>query len=221
MSPRNSRAAARLPSSRLKLWLTLLATLSAVLLVGAAVMLTLDGRRPDGTPVAGSPSPQSPGATLVAMPTTTGDPISPPPSLPPGATPTVPARPLVATRIRIERLEVDLPIVPGDGRDAPMHRAAHYPGSAWPYGGSNIYIYGHAQEGMLLNLWQVRLGDEVVLQLEDGGERRYKVTRVVPDAPWNAVEYTYPTDHEQLTLQTSTSTSPAAPRFIVIALPAP
>lgn len=125
-----------------------------------------------------------------------------------------------ATRITIERLGIDLPIVPGDGIDAPMHQAAHYPGSAWPGGATNnIYIYGHAQEGMFLSLWEAKPGDEVKLALVDGTERIYVVTEVLPEVPWDALEYTQPTPTEQLTLQTSTSDTMTAPRFVVIAVP--
>jgi LPXTG-site transpeptidase (sortase) family protein len=124
-----------------------------------------------------------------------------------------------ATRIRIERLEIDLRIVDGDGIDAPIGKAAHYPGSAWPGEGSNIYIYAHAQEGMFLNLWDAREGDIVELDLVDGTSVDYVVDRVLPKVPWNAVEILEETRREQLTLQTSTSYQPTAPRFVVIAHP--
>jgi LPXTG-site transpeptidase (sortase) family protein len=127
----------------------------------------------------------------------------------------------VARRIRIPRLDIDLQIVEGDGQDAPMRRAAHYPGTGWPGSGTNIYIYGHAQEGMFLALWDAKVGDEVFLDLKDGSTRSYLVTEVKPKVPWNALEYLDPTPTERLTLQTSTSYTPTAPRFIVIAEPAP
>ena len=126
-----------------------------------------------------------------------------------------------ANRIRIERLGIDLKIIEGDGIDAPINKAAHYPGSAWPGAGSNVYIYGHAQEGMFLSLWKAREGDVVELDLVDGTTRTYVVDHVLPKVPWDAMKYTEPTSAEQLTLQTSTSYHPTSPRFIVIALPAP
>ena len=124
-----------------------------------------------------------------------------------------------ANRIRIARLGIDLAVVEGDGLDAPLGKAAHYPGSAWPGGGSNIYIYGHARVGMFLPLWQVKIGDTVELDLVDGTSRMYVVTKVLPKVPYNAVTYLAPTATEQLTLQTSTSYYPTAPRFVVIAVP--
>ena len=40
-----------------------------------------------------------------------------------------------------------------------MGKAAHFPGTGWPGGGTNIYIYGHAQDGMFIALWDARKGD--------------------------------------------------------------
>jgi LPXTG-site transpeptidase (sortase) family protein len=124
-----------------------------------------------------------------------------------------------ANRIRIARLDIDLAIIDGDGIDAPMGKAAHYPGSAWPGDGSNIYIYGHAQKGMFLTLWQARVGDTIELDLVDGTSRNYVVTEVLPKVPWDAMAYLAPTPTEQLSLQTSTSYYSTAPRFVVIAVP--
>ena len=130
-----------------------------------------------------------------------------------------PDRGIPANRIRIASVGIDLAIIEGDGIDAPIGKAAHYPGSAWPGGGSNIYIYGHARVGMFITLWQVRVGDAVELDLVDGTSRMYVVTKVLPKVPYDAVTYLRPTKSEQLTLQTSTSYYPTAPRFVVIAVP--
>ncbi len=127
----------------------------------------------------------------------------------------------MAQRIRIPRLGIDLRIVEGDGTDAPMNKAAHYPGTGWPDGATNIYIYAHAQTGMFLTLWQAKTGDEVFLDLVDGTTRRYLVSQVLPKVPWDALQYVAPTPTEQLTLQTSTGYTATSPRFVVIAEPAP
>jgi LPXTG-site transpeptidase (sortase) family protein len=126
-----------------------------------------------------------------------------------------------ANRITIARLGIDLAIIEGDGIDAPIGKAAHYPSSGWPGGGTNIYIYGHARAGMFIRLWDARVGDTVQLGLVDGTTRSYVVTKVLPAVPWDAVQYLEPTPTEQLTLQTCTSYSATAPRFVVIAVPAP
>ncbi|MBF6606028.1 MAG: sortase [Chloroflexi bacterium] len=152
----------------------------------------------------------APGATDTLPPIATSPPTPLPSPTPAG---------IVATHILIARLGIDLPIVEGDGLDAPLGKAAHYPGSAWPGGGSNIYIYGHARVGMFLSLWQAQVGDKVVLTLADGTKRTYVVRKVLPDVPWDDVSYLNPTPTEQLTLQTSTSYYATAPRFVVIAVP--
>ena len=110
------------------------------------------------------------------------------------------------------------PIVEGDGLDAPIGKAAHYPGTAWP-GGSNIYIYGHARVGMFLALGMPKWATSVVSTLRDGTKRTYVVSKVLPHVRWDDTSYLDPTPTEQLTLQTSTSYYATAPRFVVIAVP--
>jgi sortase A len=124
---------------------------------------------------------------------------------------------VVATRIEIPRLGIDLPVVEGDGVDAPIGKAAHYPGTSWPDGGSNIYLYAHARKSMFLDLWQAQLGDKIFLDLIDGSERIYTVSQIEPDIPWNDMDVLDPTPAEQLSLQTCTSVDPKDPRFLVIA----
>ena len=131
------------------------------------------------------------------------------------------ASPVPVDRIRYERLGIDLPIIEGDGIDAPLDTAAHFPGSGWPGDGTNIYVYGHAREGLFIRLKEARPGDRVVIVMANGSAHAYDVAKIVPDAAWNAMEYADPTPTEQLTLQTSTSEDATDPRFIVIAYPAP
>ncbi|MFH1474340.1 MAG: sortase [Chloroflexota bacterium] len=210
----------------------------AIVLVEAGLAFVLGGGLGGGAiaptvapPATGQPSPGNTDLPLVTVPpggTPTGSPAATSGgSLPPGSgspAPTVTPGPgdgvgIRANRIRIARLGIDLPIIEGDGIDAPIGKAAHVPSSAWPGSGSNIYIYGHAREGMFISLWDARPGDEVELDLVDGTTRTYVVTRVLPEVPWDAIEYLEPTATEQLTLQTSTSYYPTAPRFVVIAVP--
>ena len=201
--------------------------LAAVIVVGLGAALAISGGSGPGTPP--SPTPDAGGA---ASPAFTDLPlVTVPPTAAAAATPAsgsahpsagaTPAQGIPADRVRIARLGIDLAVVEGDGIDAPIGKAAHYPGSAWPGGGSNVYIYGHAREGMFIALWQARAGDTVELDLVNGTSRTYVVTKVLPKVPWDAVRYLQPTPTEQLTLQTSTSYYPTAPRFVVIAVPAP
>ena len=223
--------------------LVLLGGISAIVAVAAGLAFVLGGglggatAPPTTGPIAGvSPTPRpsggalqtvAPGETLsVSLPPGTGSPVqsgTPSQSAAPGpsTSPTVDGEPGIrAKRIRIDRLGIDLAIVQGDGIDAPLGKAAHFPSSGWPDGGTNIYIYGHARKGMFLSLWKARVGDTVELVLVDGTTRTYVVTKVLPNVAWDAVEYLEPTPTEQLTLQTSTSYYPTAPRFVVIAVPA-
>ena len=200
----------------------------AVAALGLAILLTGPGR--DTTTPSSSADPSIALGDLPLVPVPTTGTAGPPTGAPTvsaavSATAAETARPsgdgVRALRIRIARLDVDLPIIEGDGVDAPIGKAAHYPGSAWPGAGSNIYLYGHAQEGMFINLWDARTGDAVELDLADGRTIEYVVDEIRPRVPWDAVEFLQATDREQLTLQTSTSYEPTAPRFIVIAYPAP
>ena len=194
--------------------------ISVIVLVAAGLSIALGGggEPNDPAPAASSGLPLVwPAPTLHAsFPPIASD--APTPTTSPSPSP---GQGIKAKRIQIDRLGIDLRIVEGDGIDAPIGKAAHYPGTGWPGGGTNIYIYGHARTGMFLSLWDAREGDQVVLTLVDGTQRIYAITKVIPKAPWNALEYLEPTPTEQLTLQTSTSYYPTAPRFIVIAHPTP
>ena len=195
---------------------------SAVVVVAVVLAIGL-GVGPSGTPTGtATPSPVASSA-LGDLPLVTVAPTASPldavsSAASPSVSPAVGAG-IRANRIKIARLGIDLAVVQGDGLEAPIGKAAHYPGSAWPGGGSNIYIYGHARVGMFLPLWQIRVGDTVELDLVDGTSRTYVVTKILPKVPYDAVTYLAPTPMEQLTLQTSTSYYPTAPRFVVIAVP--
>jgi sortase A len=123
----------------------------------------------------------------------------------------------LADRIRIGRLGIDAPIVEGDGVNVPLAAAAHYPGTAWPGSGSNIYLYAHAREGLFRELWRIRTDDLVELDLVDGGSASYRVSEILPLVAWDALEYLDPTPVEQVTLQTCLGYEETSPRFVVIA----
>jgi len=164
---------------------------------------------PTGSPGQSATSTPAPGTSVQGLPSTDG-------STP---APVNGESGIVATRVQVPRLGIDLPVVEGDGVDAPLHMAAHYPGTAWPGGGSNIYLYAHARQQMFQNLWNAQLGDLVYLDLVDGSQRVYQVTKIEPDIAWNDLSVLDPTPTEQLTLQTCTGTQDTDPRFLVIATP--
>ena len=130
-----------------------------------------------------------------------------------------PADPIPASSLRLDRLGIDIDLVEGDGVTVPEGAAAHYPGTAWPGQGSNTYVYGHAREGHFLELWQVRTGDLVEVDMADGSVADYRVTEIHPVVEWDALEYLAPSSTERLTLQTCLTYDDTAPRFIVIAEP--
>ncbi len=200
--------------------LVYLGGLSIVVITAAGLSIALSGGVP-GSGGASSPVPLASPALPTPVPSVrfSGSPAfsgSPGPSLAAISGPGI-----RAGRIQIARLGIDLAIVDGDGIDAPVDKAAHYPDTGWPDGQTNIYIYAHARPGMFLPLWNAAVGDRVDLLLVDGSRRSYVVDQVLPDVPWDAVQYLQPTKTEQLTLQTSTAPAESAPRFVVIAHPAP
>jgi Sortase domain len=194
--------------------------LALVVIAAAGLSVVLGGGLPGSghatvpttgaSPTVGASSPTAGAAT------TPGANGSPAASLPP-----ITGLGIRADRITIARLGIDLPIIDGDGIDAPIDKAAHFPETGWPDGGTNIYIYAHARAGLFLPLWGAVVGDRVDLTLVDGSTRSYVVDQVLPKVPFDAVEYLQPTATEQLTLQTSTAPDAGAPRFVVIAHPAP
>jgi len=105
----------------------------------------------------------------------------------------------------------------GDGYAVPEGAAAHYPDTAWPGEGSNTYVYAHAREGHFKELWQVRTGDLVAMDMADGDVATYRVSQIHPVVEWDALEYLRPTDREIVTLQTCLTYDETAPRFVVIA----
>jgi len=216
----------------------------AVVVLAVGLSLALSGGSGSTAPGSAAPSPAAPGdtgiatvtfgpaATTSALPTFPPVSIVPLPTFPPASVTPFPtllptsvptqqgAEPGIrADRIQVPSVKIDLPVVQGDGVDAPLGKATHYPGTGWPGGGTNIYLYGHARDGMFIGLWNVKVGAQVIVHLVDGTQRLYEVTSVLPRVPWNALQYVDPTPTEQLTLQTCTSYQNTAPRFIVIAVP--
>jgi LPXTG-site transpeptidase (sortase) family protein len=206
-------------ASRGRRSLVALALISVIVLVAVGLSIALGG---GGAGPNGSPSQAAVASGLPLVSSAPSIDASFPPVATDSPTPSpTPNLGIRATRLQIDRLGIDLKIVEGDGIDAPIGKAAHYPGTGWPGSGTNIYIYAHARTGMFLSLWDVKLGDQVVVTLVDGTERTYVVGKVIPKVPWDAVTYLGATPTEQLTLQTSTSYYATAPRFIAIAYPTP
>ena len=140
---------------------------------------------------------------------------SPSPSQSPGA-----SRGIVATRIVIPKLGIDLPIYEGDGYTAQIGKAAHYPTTSWPGSGSLTYLYAHARDNNFIALWDAKVGDLIQLKLANGSTAQYRVSRIDRNVPWNDLALLDPTAGELLRLQTCNSSEETAPRFVVEATPA-
>src|SRR5437879_3279607 len=86
-------------------------------------------------------------------------------------------------RIAIPELGIDLPIVEGDGYNAPLYQAAHYPGTSWPGHGGRSVIYAHARAGMFGPLFGARVGEHVRVTGPDGTTWTYALTEYYPHWP--------------------------------------
>jgi sortase A len=146
-------------------------------------------------------------------------PSAPPLALPSGGAPS--ARPSGVDEIAPARIEapsagINLGLVEGDGVHVPLNLAAHYPGTAEPGSTGNAVYYAHAQPGMFLGLYKLRLGDAVRVVREDGTELVFHVAAFKKVA-FNDRSVLLPTSFGELTLLTCTSYDPFTARFIVIA----
>ena len=128
--------------------------------------------------------------------------------------------PAAAYRILIPELNVDLPLVQGDGVSVPLYKAAVYPGLKAPGEGGRSLIYAHARPGMFGPLFNARVGQEIIVERVGGIQLTYRITRFVPRWPSTDASVLQPADHEQLVLLTCTTYSPNDPRIVVFAEPA-
>jgi LPXTG-site transpeptidase (sortase) family protein len=121
-------------------------------------------------------------------------------------------------RVNVPELGIDLPVVEGDGYDAPLYQAAHYPGMPWPGEGGRSVIYAHARKGMFGPLFTAHVGHHVQIA-GPPGTRKYVVTEYYPRWPITDLKWLRPADHEELVLITCTTYNYNDPRIIVVAEP--
>lgn len=193
--------------------------------IAAIVVLTSRPSPPPGTAVADVPAWSSIGMDATAVPS-----VHLPETRGPDASEAPHVLEVAGLRIVLPRLGIDLPLEVGDPeRDVPRpgfagatpeHRAFVYPGSRSPGDSGNTYIYAHARAGMFLSLWNVKLGDTVLIARGDGSiARSYHVTLIVPRVDPTDTRWLDARGDERLTLQTSTGPRAEDPRFIVVAHP--
>lgn len=196
---------------------------------------------PDPTsPVAvATPSP-TPGNTRSPRPgATQAESLSPSPS------PTPVPEDWVATQLEIPSVGVNVPVKVGREPNCgfpPFDAVYINCGGTQPGRGTNSYIAGHAYLHLFKPLWNVQLGAVVKVLMSDGAVLRYVVTEVHPNVPCpddradphpspplalryapndcsEGFEWTLPTNHERLTMQTSQGYNRNWGELIVVAEP--
>lgn len=128
--------------------------------------------------------------------------------------------PADGTRIKVPELGIDLPVVPGDGVNAPLYKAATYPGLKLPGQGGRSMVYAHARTGMFGPLFQAHTGQAVEIDRPDGKVLKYVIREYYPS--WSSLDLRWlrPADHEELVLVTCTTYNINDPRVIAVAEPA-
>jgi hypothetical protein len=152
-------------------------------------------------------------------------------SLDPGAS-SSPAADRVATRVVIESLGIDLPVIapPNDGYP-PCNVALYFqdPGLGQPGEGRSVYLYAHARTGMFLPLLtaserdngSAMLGSGVDVYTSDDLHFLYSITRVIRHVPADThfLDAPLASTGETLWLQTSEGSTADKPKLQVVAEP--
>lgn len=122
-------------------------------------------------------------------------------------------------RIQLPQLGINLPIVEGDGYNAPLYEAAHYPGSAWPGDPARSIIYAHARTGMFGPLFSAKVGDQVVIDRPGGAPLDYVIKQYYPSWPITDTSILQPLNQDELVLITCTTYNYNDPRIVAVAMP--
>lgn len=123
-------------------------------------------------------------------------------------------------RIKVNEVGIDLPIVEGDGYNAPLYKAVHYPGTPWAGEGGRTVIYAHARVGMFGPLFGAAVGMHIEIIGPAGVVQRYVVTQYYPRWPVTDLRWLRPGDHEEIVLTTCTTYNYNDPRIVVVGEPA-
>jgi hypothetical protein len=212
--------------------------LAPAVLTAAGVTLLAAGLLHYGGPVDASPGASPSPSDVAALPT----PDFVLPSLPPinGSAPPPIATPSpnpnrVATRVVIDQLGIDLPVIAQPNGNYPYCNVAMYlqaPGLVQPGNGGSVYIYAHARDGMFGPLYErAILGKSggakslksmlVRVYTSDDWMFEYEVTRVLPKvkADSHFLDGPLAVKSETLWLQTSTGPNGSYPKLQVVAKP--
>jgi LPXTG-site transpeptidase (sortase) family protein len=126
-------------------------------------------------------------------------------------------------RIRLPSLNINLPLVQGDGLNVPYFKAAHYPTMPWPGQGQRSFVYAHAQYGPPIMfgplLGHNATGTDVYLDRGGASTLHYVIRQYYAAWPISDTRWLQPADHEELILMTCTSWNASDPRVIAVAEP--
>ena len=145
--------------------------------------------------------------------------------------PVVPTAP-VATRIVIDRFDVDLPIVSGDlvvagnAEGYPLCDVAQYlTRYRQPAEAGTVYLYAHAREGMFLPLLEASarpnegglVGTQVEVYTEDAMRYTYEIFKVQPSSTDFSLADIVPAGEQRLIIQTSIGPKGTVPKLVLAA----
>ena len=138
----------------------------------------------------------------------------------------------VATRVVVESLGIDLPVIAPPNAGYPPCNVALYfddPRLGQPGEGRSVYIYAHARTGMFLPLLtasqrdngRAMLGSGVDVYTSDDQHFLYSITRVIRHVPADThfLDAPLASTGETLWLQTSEGSSADKPKLQVVAEP--
>ncbi len=197
--------------------------------------------RPTATPSAPTASPtETPVQTASASPASTAGPTA-------SATPTPLPDDVIAVQLEVPAVGINVAVrhsaSPDTDNFPPSDAAYILRSSAQPGRNTSSYVFAHAINTLFKPLWNVQLGDEVLVRMSDESVLTYAVTEVRPNVPCpdagadpmpnpplalqihdsceEGQRWLDGADHERLTLQTSQGFNRNWGELIVIAEPAP
>jgi len=223
-------------------------TLMPLLLAAAGVLIIIVGRLIEDSGPTGPSLPPivtPSGPVVQETPTPRSSPASTEPAPTASPSPTPVPDDWVAVQLEIEAIGINVSVsqatTASECNFPPLTGAYVLCDGEQPGRDTNSFIFAHARVGLFLNLWNARIGDRVEVLMSDGVVLEYIVTEVhanvaCPDpaaAPHPnpppalrhgtdcsvARSWTFPTDHERLTLQTSQGLNRNWGEYIVVADP--
>lgn len=165
--------------------------LAPLLLAVAGVAFIIAGQAGlDGDPLPSLPDIPAPSASAVAAASPTLAPSDTPTavaSVVPTPSPTPVPITALATQLQIEAVAINVAVhqSTSDDNDGFPDTCCAFILSAGsqPGRGTNSYIFAHALNTLFKPLWNVQIGDEVRVAMDDGSVLQYVVTEVRPNVP--------------------------------------